>query len=485
MKYGLSKSTYIRGLQCRKSLYLYKNRYFLRDPMPPEQQARLNRGSDVGELARSLFPGGTDVSPRSPALMKKAIEQTAALLLEEETRVIYEATFKADDVTVMMDILVRDGDGWIAYEVKSSLKVSQTYREDIALQYFVIRRSGLELKDIRILYLNEAYRLGESLDVRELLREESLLEYAREKQSEVEANIHNLLIVANQGSSPVVPIGTHCKVPYPCEFRGHCWKGVPENSALELSQLPEEERFRQYHEGRRLVREIIKDEHWTLAQHKQLDAFLEGNNQIQEDEVRRHLSALNPSCVAMQLLVTRPAVPIFKGHQPFQPILAGFAAKRHGSHEIILQVPDPSSFDPSIIMRQWMETFRYADTIICFDADEMKSYIKLWAEVYSDHAPELTRILAGIIDIKTLLLQGWFSPYPAQDSLDLASVAKVCGISAFMPLRIRNDKLAGEILRPMITGGRQLKGFEMKHIEEFLSVSVHALPQIADYLRKV
>ena len=35
VKYQLSKSTFIRGLQCEKSLYLYKKHYNLKDPTSP------------------------------------------------------------------------------------------------------------------------------------------------------------------------------------------------------------------------------------------------------------------------------------------------------------------------------------------------------------------------------------------------------------------------------------------------------------------
>lgn len=34
MRSRLSKSTFIRGLQCEKSLYLYKHHYKLKDPIP-------------------------------------------------------------------------------------------------------------------------------------------------------------------------------------------------------------------------------------------------------------------------------------------------------------------------------------------------------------------------------------------------------------------------------------------------------------------
>ena len=47
----LSKSQYIRGLQCHKSLWLYKNRPELRTAPDAAQESLFETGYQVGELA--------------------------------------------------------------------------------------------------------------------------------------------------------------------------------------------------------------------------------------------------------------------------------------------------------------------------------------------------------------------------------------------------------------------------------------------------
>ena len=61
----LSKSTFIRGLQCEKSLYLYKHHYRLKDPTPSSLQAVFDQGTNIGLLAQELFPYGADASPEN------------------------------------------------------------------------------------------------------------------------------------------------------------------------------------------------------------------------------------------------------------------------------------------------------------------------------------------------------------------------------------------------------------------------------------
>ena len=58
----LSKSTFIRGLQCEKSLYLYKHHYRLKDPTPSSLQAVFDQGTNIGLLAQELFPYGAVIS---------------------------------------------------------------------------------------------------------------------------------------------------------------------------------------------------------------------------------------------------------------------------------------------------------------------------------------------------------------------------------------------------------------------------------------
>ncbi len=101
-------------MQCLKALYLYKNYYHLKDPIPPERQAVFDRGHRVGELAQQLFPGGVDCTPSKRFRYAESIQKTQRLINDGQ-EIIYEATFQVDQVLVMMDILVKRGDLWYAY----------------------------------------------------------------------------------------------------------------------------------------------------------------------------------------------------------------------------------------------------------------------------------------------------------------------------------------------------------------------------------
>jgi hypothetical protein len=58
MSRRLSKSQYVKGRRCLKRLWLYNYQRDLAEPPSLFQEGILRQGKDVGELARTLFPGG-------------------------------------------------------------------------------------------------------------------------------------------------------------------------------------------------------------------------------------------------------------------------------------------------------------------------------------------------------------------------------------------------------------------------------------------
>lgn len=152
-KYILSKSTFIKGLQCNKALYYHKHRKDLRDDLSASQEVIFAQGTSVGELACELFPVGVDCTPESYFDFQKAVIRTQKEI-EKGTKIIYEAVFQFNGVLAALDILVRHDDGWRAYEVKSSTSVNDTYELNASIQYYCITNSGVGLKYISIVYIN-------------------------------------------------------------------------------------------------------------------------------------------------------------------------------------------------------------------------------------------------------------------------------------------------------------------------------------------
>ena len=221
MSHILSKSSFIRGCQCIKSMYLNKVHPELKDKISARQQAIFDRGHSVGYLAQKLFPDGIDLQLRNQFDFDKSIEELTDLL-KEDSSIIYEAPFIFNEVLSILDILVNDNGYIKAYEVKSSTGISNTYLLDAALQYWVITNSGINLSDFSLIHINNKYTRKGEIDIHQLFKIESVLDRILPLQPFIEENTQKYLEILKGEEIPDIDIGPHCDNPYPCDFHGYC-----------------------------------------------------------------------------------------------------------------------------------------------------------------------------------------------------------------------------------------------------------------------
>jgi hypothetical protein len=328
----LSKSTYIKGLQCEKALYMQKKHPYLRDKLSIEQRAKFQRGTDVGVLAHEYFPNGIDMSPSSPTQFPKKVQETIDNLSNPAVNVMYEAVFQHNDTLIMLDMLVRDGDKWLAVEVKSSLRLSDTYYNDAALQYYVLHGCGVPLSDFKLMYLNADYVKDGPIDVKQLFKLESVLEYVVEREDFVKKNVERLKAVVALPHSPVVNIGTQCHNPYPCDFQGHCWKHIPKNSYLFTTALDDEMLFQHYFNGVNSNAKMLQQLDPSSEEAHQIEALETSSYYVDYKTLYSLAPQPKPKSVAyLNLLLHRPAVPEIDGTKPYEEMILAFALQ--GEHE--------------------------------------------------------------------------------------------------------------------------------------------------------
>lgn len=316
----ISKSAYIRGLQCLKSLYLYKHRYFLRDPMPASQQLKFRRGHSVGELAQQLFPGGMNLKPGHPSQYKKAADATRDVIAIGQ-EVIYEAVFTHGNLISIMDILVKENGKWNAYEVKSSAAISETYIEDLTFQVYVMSLAGFAPNESWLICLNHDYVFEGEIDTQKLFVKHRLTDEVNKRIGLVPARLEAMFEMLEQKNSPEVKVGTHCRDPYPCDFIGHCHRFLPRRSILDIAGIDEAELYRLANSG-------LKEPHDAL----QISDSLFVRNQVNsletdkpifdralvEEWLQQNISSVDVA--AMHVVYSKYAVPIIAGAHPYEPI---------------------------------------------------------------------------------------------------------------------------------------------------------------------
>lgn len=312
---------------------MQKKHPYLRDKLSIEQRAKFQRGTDVGILAHDYFPCGVDMSPASPSQFPKKVQETMANLDNPNVNVMYEAVFQYNDTLIMLDMLVREGNQWLAVEVKSSLRLSDTYYNDAALQYYVLHGCQVPLSDFKLMYLNADYVRDGAIDVKQLFKLESVMEYVVEHEDFVAQNVNRLKNVVALPHAPLVDIGTQCHNPYPCDFQGHCWKHVPKNSFLFTTAMDDEILFENYFNGintnAKMLQQLVPDS----EEAHQIEALETNSYYIDYKILYSLFPQPKPKSVAyLNLLLHRPAVPEMDGTSPYQEMILAFALQ--GEHEI-------------------------------------------------------------------------------------------------------------------------------------------------------
>ncbi len=315
----LSKSSFIRGVQCEKQLYLYKYHYNKMDQLSEMQKAIFKRGTDVGILAQQLFPNGIDASPKSQFEYAKAVVVTKNLINEKQ-KIIYEASFNFSAVLAVADIVVIEKNGLKVFEVKSSTSISETYIRDAALQYWVISNCGYKIKDFSITYINNQYVRKGEIELDKLFITESVLKLILPLQKWVEENVKGFKKTLSQKIIPKIDIGEHCYDPYTCGFYEYCRKHIPENSIFDLSGVHLNKKYDYYRSGIIKLEDIPDDANLPKNAKLQVDVYKSKKDLIDKKAIKEFLYDLNYPIYFMDFESFQPAVPMFDNSRPYQQI---------------------------------------------------------------------------------------------------------------------------------------------------------------------
>jgi len=103
-KQTISKSQYLKGIQCLKALWYYRYRRDLAPEISESLQFIFDIGHEVGELAQKYFKGGIEIKEEYYEI-DKAIKSTKRAA-KKGVKIIFEATASSrDGVYSRIDIL--------------------------------------------------------------------------------------------------------------------------------------------------------------------------------------------------------------------------------------------------------------------------------------------------------------------------------------------------------------------------------------------
>ncbi len=314
----LSKSRFVAGWQCHKLLWWKVHERDAPELQPNEVlQDRFDQGAQVGEVARTRFPGGVLIDLPYYEVEARLVATTAAL--DDAASAIFEASFLADNVFVAVDVLERVNGGFNLIEVKSSSSQKDEHVYDAAVQTYVLNQSGVDVVSAEIMHLNKEHRFP---DVGDLFARTDVTAQVNEFLPRVPQEIERQLEVL-QGPLPDTAIGPHCFGPRECPFVKRCWPQSPDH-IIKLYNVGPKKACNYMEQGINRIPDLPADQKLPPAAKRQLRAMSEGAL-IVEPTLAKALEPFDEKLGFLDFETVARAIPVWPDTGPWKQSTAQFS----------------------------------------------------------------------------------------------------------------------------------------------------------------
>ena len=379
-------------------------------PRKSGHPAAAGKRAEVFELARQLFP-------------------------EARQRV----RVGAHGVEVVADLLMPEGDGLRLIKVQAGTRVRPRHWDDLALQVWVLRGSGLNIVRAGVLHLDRKHRHGQpSPPLFRWMERELRPDFSDERAL--------LADVQAAAEKPEGSFGTACRVPRPCPWWGRCH---PPSLPTDIRQVP----------GCAALADQL--ESWGVRSVHELDDAVRLNPlqrravrclRANEDELDPALGPLLPDLEGAHYLdfeAWNPALPRFANTQPYATLPVQWSLHSHEggtlAHREWLHEDDS---DPRPAFQQSLHALR-----------EVAGPILVWspfeARMLRSHG--LMDVASRVVDLQALMHRHYYNP-GFGPTLSLKRVFSVlCPGEGYSDLDIQDGGMAAVLYQQFLDGETALR----------------------------
>jgi hypothetical protein len=318
----LTKSNYLKHLQCPKALWLCKKRP---DLLPQEvdaaRQRVFNQGYEVESYAYKLFPKGIDAQKEND--FAGSIAQSKKLL-QAKTPTIFQPTISAKNLFCRADIISYNSTTkqWDIYEVKSSTQDKEIHLADLAFQKICFEEAGYAIGKLNLIHVNNQYIRKGEIEPKKLLIIKDLTKEVNKLIAETKLNIKNTFKVLALKLEPKVLILNYCHYPYACDFIDYCWKNIPDESIYSIAGGLKEDKLKMLLEkGILEIKDIPEGIVTSKRGLRHYHAIKHNKAYIDSKGIKKELSQLEYPLYFLDYETFSPAIPLFDGYRPYQRIV--------------------------------------------------------------------------------------------------------------------------------------------------------------------
>ena len=396
---SLSKSKYTKGIQCKKILWLEKNK-----PEEKEEEnneAQLNTGNVIHEIAKYLF--GSHVNINFNQDLNEMLKDTMSTIESYKDVVITEASFNYNNNFCSVDILVKKGNKYEMYEVKSSTKLKDVYISDASYQYYVLKSLGLNVTKCFLVHLNSDYVRHGMLDLDKLFIKEDILNDVISNQEEVKRNIEDINLYLKNEKEPSKDIDINCFKPYDCPFFNYCTRNITKPNVFDISGMTTKEKIDLYNKGiisfEDLLKSNIKEKYKKQVEYEVLDK----EPYIEEKKIKDFLSTLTYPLYFLDFETYQQPIPLYDNVSPYMQIPFQYSLhyieKEDGPLMHTEYLGDGVTDPRRALAEKLVKDIPKDVCTVAYNMSFEKSVIKSLARIYPDLSEHLMNIYNNMKDL--------------------------------------------------------------------------------------
>lgn len=482
----LSKSRFTTGLQCHRRLW-----WTVHERDAPELQVDaslqvvFDHGSDVGEVARGYIPGGVLIDLPYYEVKQRIADTRKAL--ESGAKVIYEASFKADDVFVAVDILHRSKRGWTVTEVKSTASVKAAHISDAAIQTHVVRRSGLDVARTEVMHLNTECRHP---NLANLFTRANVTQQVEAELPGIPREVRRQLRML-EGPLPDIDIGDHCNDPYDCPFVSRCWPEAPKHHVSTLYKIGRKRVEQLVDDGYESIHDLPDDVELSAIADRQRRAVQSGRLVV-EPGLSAALAELEGPLAYLDFETVGLPIPIWPGCSPYQSVPVQLSchienARGRLDHHVWLADGPDDPREP--LARALIRAVCGANTVVAYNASFEVERIRELADALPHLASPLSDIAGRVRDLLPIVRNHVYHPdFGGGFGLKRVLPALVPGLS-HAQLEIQDGGVATAELERLMFGGAEMSLAERAKLRSALlaycELDTWGLVKIVERLREI
>ncbi len=420
MAKSLSKSRFLAGLQCEKRLWFETHVRATKPPeLDPQVEFILRQGTEVGVLARRLFPAGKLIGASflEPAL---ALKQTAQAV-KEGAKVLFEAAAEGGGAFARADILVWKGaaSNWDILEVKTSgyreegelAEEKDQFLWDLAVQRHAFEQGGFKIGKVSLVLIDSDFVRKGPVDPAGFFKTEDVSKEVSLRLGEVPKHLERLSKTVTVAKNPKVEIGAHCSLPYTCPYIDTCWPDESADHVFKFRGMRWDKKLAHYFAGRTHFKHF-KNEKLTDWQAKQLEAQKTGQVLVDKPKLKAFLKGLEYPLFHLDFETANPAIPPFNGARPFRQTVFQYSlhveAKSGVAPKHFEFLPNDQQDPRAKFIDSLLEYLGSTGTILAYNASFEMGRLKDLAELFPKQRKRIETVIARFQDLMTPFAKGWF-----------------------------------------------------------------------------